>query len=249
MNISNDLDMVSMFSRNENRAAFDVFVEVTEFIENGHNSKNVDRDSNGEGMSGLMKMRRILEREVVRMRVVMKILVGETLKMSLLGIVGMSLVITSLMIIKVNLEKGMVFVDVNAFRVLKSLLLMRVSKAKEKAMESIEGSYAESFGRMPYADLIFLRLSALRDGFLKRCSLFPSFGVCYLKWSFGGVLLAAIGLDGNNGLFRIAFAVFELECKEFWTFFFENLSMLVVDFSIDKLWTFMSDRQKDVFVR
>ncbi|KAL0317257.1 UNVERIFIED_CONTAM: hypothetical protein Sangu_2140000, partial [Sesamum angustifolium] len=60
---------------------------------------------------------------------------------------------------------------------------------------------------------------------------------------FGGVLLAAIGLDGNNGLFPVAFAV-ESECKESWTFFFENLSMLVGGFSVDKPWTFMSDRQK-----
>ncbi|KAK4411848.1 hypothetical protein Sango_0257800 [Sesamum angolense] len=37
---------------------------------------------------------------------------------------------------------------------------------------------------------------------------------------------AAIGLDGNNGLFPVAFAVVESECKESWTFFFENLSML-----------------------
>ncbi|KAL0325623.1 UNVERIFIED_CONTAM: hypothetical protein Sradi_5131600 [Sesamum radiatum] len=34
------------------------------------------------------------------------------------------------------------------------------------------------------------------------------------------------------------------ECKESWTFFFENLSMLVGGFSVDKPWTFMSDRQK-----
>ncbi|KAL0283832.1 UNVERIFIED_CONTAM: hypothetical protein Sangu_2865300 [Sesamum angustifolium] len=61
---------------------------------------------------------------------------------------------------------------------------------------------------------------------------------------FGGVLLAAIGLDGNNGLFPVAFAVVESECKESWTFFFENLSMLVGGFSVDKPWTFMSDRQK-----
>ncbi|KAL0324834.1 UNVERIFIED_CONTAM: hypothetical protein Sradi_5052700 [Sesamum radiatum] len=122
---------------------------------------------------------------------------------------------------------------------------MQIYRAKKKAMESIEGSYAESFGRMSYyADLVlaknegsavtlqcdvdetepihsttifkrfFLGLSALRDGFLEGCSPFLGFDWCHLKGPFGGVLLAAIGLDGNNG------------------------------FSVDKPWTFMSDRQK-----
>ncbi|KAK4388556.1 hypothetical protein Sango_2462200 [Sesamum angolense] len=34
------------------------------------------------------------------------------------------------------------------------------------------------------------------------------------------------------------------ECKESWSFFFENLSRMVGGFSVDKPWTFMSDRQK-----
>ncbi|KAK4394496.1 hypothetical protein Sango_1603900 [Sesamum angolense] len=59
-----------------------------------------------------------------------------------------------------------------------------------------------------------------------------------------GVLLAAIGLDGNNGLFPVAFAIAESECKESWGFFFENLSIMLSGFSCDKPWMFMSDRQK-----
>ncbi|KAL0297754.1 UNVERIFIED_CONTAM: hypothetical protein Sradi_6827500 [Sesamum radiatum] len=55
---------------------------------------------------------------------------------------------------------------------------------------------------------------------------------------------AAIGLDGNNGLFPVAFAIAESECKESWGFFFENLSIMLSGFSGDKPWTFMSDRQK-----
>ncbi|KAL0364455.1 UNVERIFIED_CONTAM: hypothetical protein Sangu_0543100 [Sesamum angustifolium] len=245
---------------------------------------------------------------------------------------------------KVKLEKGMVFVDINAFRkVLKEFVIqegfkvMRMRNEKKRVtahcsvkdcpwrvhaspladgvtfqvktyvpnhtcvrsdptkeasaewiaskiesvlrenpgMKAREGSYAESFGRMSYyADLVleknegsvvtlqcdvdetepihstpifkrfFLGLSALRDGFLEGCSPFLGFDGCHLKGPFGGVLLAAIGLDGNNGLFPVAFAVVESECKESWTFFFENLSMLVGGFSVDKPWTFMSDRQK-----
>ncbi|KAK4386189.1 ATP synthase subunit beta, chloroplastic [Sesamum angolense] len=49
MNICNDLDVLSMFSRNENRVEFDVFVEVIEIIEKGHDYENVEGDNNGEG--------------------------------------------------------------------------------------------------------------------------------------------------------------------------------------------------------
>ncbi|KAL0358465.1 UNVERIFIED_CONTAM: hypothetical protein Sangu_0695900 [Sesamum angustifolium] len=152
---------------------------------------------------------------------------------------------------------------------------MQIYRARKKAMGSIEGCHAESFGRLPYYAKIvlannersvvtlqcdvdesesiphapvfkrfFLGLSALRDGFLEGCSPFLGFDGCHLKGPFGGVLLAAIGLDGNNGLFPVAFAIAESECKESWGFFFENLSIMLSGFSCDKPWTFMSDRQK-----
>ncbi|KAK4393965.1 hypothetical protein Sango_1867300 [Sesamum angolense] len=152
---------------------------------------------------------------------------------------------------------------------------MQIYRARKKAMGSIEGCHAESFGRLPYYakivlannersvvtlqcdvdesesiphapffETFFLGLSALRDGFLEGCSPFLGFDGCHLKVPFGGVLLAAIGLDGNNGLFPVAFAIAESECKESWEFFFENLSIMLSGFSYDKPWTFMRDRQK-----
>ncbi|KAL0400138.1 UNVERIFIED_CONTAM: hypothetical protein Sradi_2357100 [Sesamum radiatum] len=87
----------------------------------------------------------------------------------------------------------------------------------------------------------FLGLLALRDGFMAGCNPFIGFDGCHLKGPFGGVLLAAIGLDGNNGLFPIAFAIAETECKESWMFFFENLSNMLGGFRHDRPWTFMSD--------
>ncbi|KAK4381983.1 hypothetical protein Sango_2730600 [Sesamum angolense] len=53
---------------------------------------------------------------------------------------------------------------------------------------------------------------------LKGCSPFLGFDRCHLKGSFEGVLLAVIGLDGNNGLFPIVFVVLESDCKESWAF-------------------------------
>ncbi|KAK4390030.1 hypothetical protein Sango_2066300 [Sesamum angolense] len=388
MNICNDFDVLSMFSRNENRVEFDVFVEVIEFIEKGHDYENVEGDSNGEGdewidENGEDTGGRGSENESDDENISEDESVGEDSGDELsdyksddhcepnnfsdsefeddplhgsLNRDACTLPCQTGQ--KVKLEKGMVFVDINAFRkVLKEFVIqegfkvmrmrnekkkkrvtshcsvkdcpwrvhvspladgvnfqvktyvpnhtcvrsdptkeasaewiaskiesvlrenpgmkargirnelkkfgvnpqyMQINRAKKKAMESIEGSYAESFGRMSYyADLVleknegsvvtlqcdvdetepihstpifkrfFLGLSALRDGFLEGCSPFLGFDGCHLKGPFGGVLLAAIGLDGNNGRFPVAFAVVESKCKDSWTFFVENLSMLV----------------------
>ncbi|KAL0296061.1 UNVERIFIED_CONTAM: hypothetical protein Sradi_6658200 [Sesamum radiatum] len=107
-----------------------------------------------------------------------------------------------------------------------------------------EANDDESISATPMFKRFFLGLSALRDGFLAGCSPFLGFDGCHLKGPFGGVLLAAIGLDGNNGLYPVAFAVAESECKESWMFFFENLANMLGGFSSDLPWTFMSDRQK-----
>ena len=64
------------------------------------------------------------------------------------------------------------------------------------------------------------------------------------KGTIWGVLLSAVGLDGNNGLFPIAFEVVESENKESWLFFFRLLSYMLDGFSKDRPWTFMTDRQK-----
>ncbi|KAL0334130.1 UNVERIFIED_CONTAM: hypothetical protein Sangu_1569200 [Sesamum angustifolium] len=90
-------------------------------------------------------------------------------------------------------------------------------QSKKKALEQIDGNYGDSYSKLPhYAEM----------------------------GPYGGVLLAAIGLDGNNGLFPLAFAVVESECKDSWCFFFQALDEMLGGFAVDRPWTFMSDRQK-----
>ncbi|KAL0356419.1 UNVERIFIED_CONTAM: hypothetical protein Sradi_4088800 [Sesamum radiatum] len=156
---------------------------------------------------------------------------------------------------------------------------MQLYRAKKKALEQIDGSYGDSYSRLPhYAEMvrrsnhgsivklqynhdenddelvssipvvpsfkrIFVGLDALKKGFLQGCSPFLGFDGCHLKGPYGGVLLAAIGLDGNNGLFPLAFAIVESECKD-WCFFFQALDEMLGGFDVDRPWTFMSDRQK-----
>ncbi|KAL0384319.1 UNVERIFIED_CONTAM: hypothetical protein Sradi_2826200 [Sesamum radiatum] len=97
---------------------------------------------------------------------------------------------------------------------------------------------------VPSFKRIFVGLDALKKGFLQGCSPFLGFDGCHLKGPYGGVLLAAIGLDGNNGLFPLAFAIVESECKDSWCFFFQALDEMLGGFDVDRPWTFMSDRQK-----
>lgn len=44
---------------------------------------------------------------------------------------------------------------------------------------------------------------------------------------FGGVLLAAISLDANNGIFPVAVGIAEIENKDNWTWFLTNLEEMV----------------------
>ncbi|XP_060182953.1 uncharacterized protein LOC132612894 [Lycium barbarum] len=60
---------------------------------------------------------------------------------------------------------------------------------------------------------------------------------------YGNQLLAAVGLDANNNIFPVAYAVVEKETKETWSWFLKHLAG---DLEIDdqESWTFMSDKQK-----
>jgi hypothetical protein len=66
---------------------------------------------------------------------------------------------------------------------------------------------------------------------------------CHLKGHLSDQLMCAIGKDGNDDMFPIAYAVVEAETKDSWSWF---LSILIEDIgSIDeRAWTFMSDLQK-----
>lgn len=65
-----------------------------------------------------------------------------------------------------------------------------------------------------------------------------------IKGPYGGVLLLAVALDANNGLFPVAFAIVESEQNETWRWFFYWLNNFVGAWPRDKPWTFMSDRKK-----
>lgn len=92
---------------------------------------------------------------------------------------------------------------------------------------------------------MYICLGPLKNAFIQYCRHLVGLDGCHLKGSFGGQLLAAVGVDANNGMYPIDWAIVESETTESWMWFLEFLSQ---DLKIqnDGEWTFISDRQKVV---
>ncbi|KAK2656967.1 hypothetical protein Ddye_010019 [Dipteronia dyeriana] len=66
---------------------------------------------------------------------------------------------------------------------------------------------------------------------------------CHLKGPCGGVLLSAVALDANIGIFPLAICICEKETKWSWKWFLNSLKIFL-QFPENKHLCFMSDRQK-----
>ncbi|KAK9921621.1 hypothetical protein M0R45_030125 [Rubus argutus] len=74
---------------------------------------------------------------------------------------------------------------------------------------------------------MYICLVACKEGWLKGCR--PIIGLygCHIKGQHPGQLLAVIGIDPNNGMFPIAYAICEVENTETWKWFIEYLKHCV----------------------
>ncbi|KAK8946345.1 hypothetical protein KSP39_PZI006942 [Platanthera zijinensis] len=94
---------------------------------------------------------------------------------------------------------------------------------------------------------IFKRLyicwGALKVGFLQGCRPIIGLDGTHLKTTNGGVLLCAVGVDGNNGIYPVAYAMVRRENGKSWEWF---IGLLIRDLNIvnNYAWTIMSDKQK-----
>ncbi|XP_039130213.1 uncharacterized protein LOC120266636 [Dioscorea cayenensis subsp. rotundata] len=89
----------------------------------------------------------------------------------------------------------------------------------------------------------YVCLAPLREGFLAGCRHFVSLDGCFLKGVYGGQLLCAVGIDANDCIYPISWAMVSKENKDNWKWFLEILAqdLRITD---SRHWAFMSDRQK-----
>ncbi|KAL0368060.1 UNVERIFIED_CONTAM: hypothetical protein Scaly_1024900 [Sesamum calycinum] len=116
-------------------------------------------------------------------------------------------------------------------------------RAKKAALKEIEGSREWQYARLwDYADEV---RKTNHGSTVFRAGCRPIIGIdgCHLKGPHGGILLIVVGVNPNNNLFPIAYAVVGKECRKTWEWF---LILLKHDLNIVRQheYTFMYDKQK-----
>ena len=90
---------------------------------------------------------------------------------------------------------------------------------------------------------IYICFDALKKGFSECCRPVIGLDGCHLTGPRSGILLRAIGRDGNNKMYPVAFAVIEAERAKTWRWFVKKLKQdlcMVNSYG----WTIISDKQK-----
>ena len=142
-------------------------------------------------------------------------------------------------------------------------------RAKKKALELINGKLTEHYARIwdyggeilrsnpgstckvcvdekngkTYFESFYVCFKAIKDGWARGCRRVIGLDGCFLKGQCKGELLTAIGRDGNNQVYPLAWAVVNVENKRNWHWF---LQLLVDDLVLgdgDGL-TIISDQHK-----
>ena len=73
---------------------------------------------------------------------------------------------------------------------------------------------------------MYISLQPVKEGFMAGCRPILGVDAAHLRGLYPGILLTAVGMDGNNNIFPVAWTVIETENKETWTWF---LKLLVDD--------------------
>ena len=89
----------------------------------------------------------------------------------------------------------------------------------------------------------YFSLDACKRGFMQACRPVICLDGCHLKTKYGGVMLCAVGMDPNDCIYPLAFAVVEVENTDTWKWFLSNLKSDLGILNTEP-WTIMSDKQK-----
>ncbi|KAJ9548454.1 hypothetical protein OSB04_020997 [Centaurea solstitialis] len=92
---------------------------------------------------------------------------------------------------------------------------------------------------------VYVCLGALKHGFKAMGRDLLGLDGSFMKVPFPGQLLTAVGVDSNNGIYPVAYAIVEAETLNSWTWFLELLGD-DLDLAPNSNFTFISDRQKGI---
>lgn len=97
----------------------------------------------------------------------------------------------------------------------------------------------------PIFQRMYICLAACKKGFKVGCRKVVGLDGCFFKGATNGELLCAVGRDGNNQMYPIAWAVVEKENNESWDWF---CGILFKDIEVHsgEGWVFISDQQKGI---
>ncbi|XP_050231208.1 uncharacterized protein LOC126680193 [Mercurialis annua] len=122
-----------------------------------------------------------------------------------------------------------------------------VKRAKQQVLQETKGNYVKEYATLhDYAqeiretnigstvvvlpirgtnqfDFFYVCFDALKKGWKQGCRPVIGMDGCFLKTECGGQLLTAVGRDGNDQQFPIAWAVVKVENKQTWTWFIKLL--------------------------
>ncbi|XP_042752735.1 uncharacterized protein LOC122195219 [Lactuca sativa] len=150
---------------------------------------------------------------------------------------------------------------------------MKVFRAKTEALNQVRGDYAGQYTTLRYYvqelrtrnpgttfkievesepnpssetrtfKRIYICLGPLKKGFLVGKRDYLGLDGTFMKGPYPGMILTAVGLDGNNCTYPLAYAVVEAENINSWTWFLRCLGD-DIDLQANSNITFISDRQK-----
>ncbi|XP_022007179.1 uncharacterized protein LOC110906338 [Helianthus annuus] len=92
---------------------------------------------------------------------------------------------------------------------------------------------------------MYVCLAALKQGFKALGRDFIGLDGAFMKGPFPGQILTAVGVDCNNGLYPVCYAIVGSESLSSWTWFLELLAD-DLDLHSNSNFTFISDRQKGI---
>ncbi|XP_071687127.1 uncharacterized protein [Rutidosis leptorrhynchoides] len=111
-------------------------------------------------------------------------------------------------------------------------------RAVRRATMMIQGDY-----KSQYAELIDYVCELKREGFKAIGRDLLGLDGAFMKQPATGCILSVVGVDSNNGIYPVAYAIVEQECGSSWTWVLKCLGQ-DINLSTNSNYTFISDRQK-----